>query len=744
MDPPRCGGPTRRPDNKMKPAHTPSLPPGAEAILQARSHDPFAQLGLHRTAHGWSVRVFAPHHRRVALRLGDVWVPLTRLHPEGWFEWHGAEPPAVPYLLRYEDEHGVHERHDPYVFPNPVSDQDLYLFGEGRLYQAYKTLGAHPMSLLGVAGVHFAVWAPNAERVSVVGDFNRWDGRVHPMRVLGASGVWQLFIPGLSAHSLYKFEIRNRHTGNVFVKCDPYAQSFEVRPGTASRIPSLPHHAWSDDAWMRQRAATDWLHAPINIYELHAGSWRRHGDGRFLDYCELADQLIPYVRDMGFTHIELMPLSEHPLDESWGYQATGYFAPTSRYGSADALRAFIDRCHQAGIGVLLDWVPAHFPKDGWALAHFDGTALYEHEDPRLGLHQDWGTLIFNYGRREVKNFLLSSAYYWLAEFHIDGIRVDAVASMLYLDYSRQDGEWLPNRYGGRENLEAIDFLRELNVMVHQEFPGALTIAEESTAWPMVSRPTYLGGLGFTMKWNMGWMNDTLSYFEHDPVYRRYHHNQLTFGQLYSYTENFVLPFSHDEVVHGKRSLLDKMPGDAWQKFANLRLLFAYQMTYPGKKLNFMGNEFAQGREWNVGQALDWGLLEIDWHRGVQACLRDLNRLYRDTPALHELDFNHEGFRWIDCHDADQSTLSYVRRDRHGGFVVVALNFTPVPRSGYRIGVPEGGYYGEVFNSDSVYYGGSNLGNGHGLAAAPGSWMGFPYSLVITLPPLAAIILRREG
>jgi 1,4-alpha-glucan branching enzyme len=718
--------------------------PVFDALDQGRLHDPFAHLGLHHSGAEWLVRVFAPHDERAWIKTLAGWQPLTRVDARGVFEWRSIHKPPLPYLLRFEQGTVSRETHDPYALPNPIGEQDLYLFGQGRLLQAYRTLGAHATEIQGVAGVNFAVWAPNAERVSVIGDFNRWDGRAHPMRVLGASGVWQVFIPGLHEDTLYKFEIRNRHSGQILVKTDPYARAMEMRPGTASRVAIPDRHQWQDQEWISERARRDWLHAPFNVYELHVGSWRRKPDGGFHTYTELAEQLIPYIKDMGYTHIELMPISEHPLDESWGYQATGYFAPTSRYGSPDDLRAFVDACHQAGIGVLLDWVPAHFPKDAWALAHFDGTALYEHEDPRLGMHQDWGTLIFNYGRHEVQSFLLSSAHYWLSEFHLDGLRVDAVASMLYLDYSRKEGEWLPNRYGGRENIEAIDFLRALNVMVHDEFPGALTLAEESTAWPMVSRPVYLGGLGFSMKWNMGWMNDTLSYFEHDPVHRRYHHNQLTFGQLYSYTENFVLPFSHDEVVHGKRSLLDKMPGDAWQKFANLRLLFAYQMTYPGKKLNFMGNELAQGREWNVSQELEWDLLHVGWHKGVQTCLRDLNHLYRDTPALHELDFAGEGFQWIDCHDADQSTLSYLRRDRHGGFVIVAFNFTPVPRTNYRIGVPQGGYYGEAFNSDSGYYGGSNTGNGHGLKAEDMPWMGFTHSLCITLPPLGGIILKLEG
>lgn len=716
----------------------------AEALLQARSHDPFAYLGLHHetqtSPEQWVLRYFTPYHAKVSVLIGTQWQELQRVFPQGIFEWRGVEPPEAPYRLKIDSGHSTYEAHDPYCFPNPISAHDLYLFGEGRLYEAHRTLGAQCMELLGVSGVNFAVWAPNAERVSVVGDFNQWDGRCHPMRALGDGGVWQLFIPDLASGSLYKFEIRNRHSGHVFVKTDPYAQAYEKRPGTAARVVASQTYTWGDTAWLEQRKHTDWLHAPYNIYEMHIGSWRRHPDGRFYTYRELAQYLVPYVKEMGYTHIELLPLSEHPLDESWGYQATGYFAPTSRFGSPDDLRAFVDTCHQANIGVFLDWVPGHFPRDDWALARFDGTALYEHEDPRLGAHKEWGTLIFNYGRHEVKGFLLASAHAWFDRFHFDGIRVDAVASMLYLDYARKPGEWLPNRFGGRENLEAVDFLRELNVMVHEQFPGALTMAEESTSWPMVSRPTYLGGLGFSMKWNMGWMNDTLRYVAQDPVHRRYYHQQLTFGQLYAYTENFVLPLSHDEVVHGKRSLLDKMPGDAWQKFANVRLLQVYQMTTPGKKLNFMGNEFAQGREWSDSGELDWYLLQHDVHRGVQHCARDLSHHYRSLPALYELDFSGDGFYWIDCHDNEQSTLSYVRQARDGQFVVVALNFTPVPRWRYRLGVPRLGHYREIFNSDSSYYGGSNLGNGAELTAEAIPWMGYDCSIQLTLPPLAGVLL----
>ena len=723
-----------------KQKHDPQL----NLILEARHHNPFAWLGLHRQDNVFILRTFLPYAHRVWLQTASGWEEIQRNHPDGLYVWTGKSEPARPCLLRIEQDGQTFERHDPYTFGPITTDHDLHLFGEGRLYRAYDMLGAHPTESQGVKGVRFAVWAPNAERVSVIGDFNRWDGRVHPMRALGSSGVWELFIPGLNHGGLYKFEIRNRHSGNTLVKTDPYGVSFEMRPGTASRIMDETAHRWSDTAWMQHRAASDWLHAPMNVYELHAGSWRRGANNRFLNFRELGEQLIPYVKELGFTHIELMPISEHPLDESWGYQTTGYFGVSSRFGTPDDFRAFVDACHQAGIGVLLDWVPAHFPKDSWALARFDGTALYEHEDPRLGEHQDWGTLIFNYGRNEVRNFLIANAHYWLQEFHIDGLRVDAVASMLYLDYSRKHNEWLPNRFGGRENLEAIDFMRELNVMVHEEFPGALTIAEESTAWPMISRPVYLGGLGFSMKWNMGWMNDTLGYFKQDPIHRRYHHNSLTFGQLYAYTENFVLPFSHDEVVHGKRSLLDKMPGDAWQKFANLRLLLTYQMTYPGKKLNFMGNEIGQGREWNVGAGLDWQLLEINWHQGVKHLMGDLGKLYTGTPALHDLDFSHEGFAWIDCHDADQSIISYQRRARDGSCVLVLLNFTPVPREGYRIGVPEAGKYQEVLNSDAACYGGSNLGNGAGLQSEDQPWMGYPHSVVVTLPPLAGLILKLEA
>ena len=615
----------------------------------------------------------------------------------------------------------------------------LYLFNEGRNVQSYRLLGAHVQA----DGTAFRVWAPNAAQVSVVGDFNGWQGGVHVMHSLGRGGVWEVVVPEAGPGSLYRFEITNRDSGALLTKGDPYARGFELRPGSAAYVVAPSQYRWGDAQWLQQRAAWDWQHAPLNIYEVHAGSWMRHADGRPYLWSELAERLIPYAVAQGYTHLELLPITEHPLDESWGYQATGYFAPTSRYGSPDDLRAFIDACHAAGLGVLLDWVPGHFPQDDWALARFDGTALYEHEDPRLGLHAEWGTHIFNYGRHEVCSFLLSSAHWWLAEFHFDGLRVDAVASMLYLDYSREPGQWLPNRHGGRENLEAIDFLRELNTMVHGEFPGALTIAEESTAWPQVSRPTYVGGLGFSMKWNMGWMNDSLRYFRRDPLFRRWHHDEVTFGQVYAYSENFVLPLSHDEVVHGKGSLSGKMPGDPWQRFANLRLLLAWQAFTPGKKLMFMGGEFGQAREWSESRELDWGLLAEPAHAGVQRLAGDLNRLYRDLPALHSQDFAREGFEWIDCLDSEHSVLSWLRWGRDGSFVVVAVNFTPTPLTGYRLGVPHAGRYAEVLNSDSTHYGGSDLGNHGAIEAVEGEWMRRPANLEITLPPLAAVLLRLE-
>ena len=722
-----------------------------QLILEARHHDPFSFLGLHtiedNDGRNFVLRTFLPYATDVYIKVANAWVKLEKTHKDGLFEHTSKIAIPAPCLLKVESEAGSYETYDPYTFSSSLTQDELYLFGEGRLKLAYKTLGAQLITQDNVSGVRFAVWAPNAERVSVTGSFNNWDGRIHSMRAHGSSGVWDIFIPNLTTSDTYKFEIRNRHTGGILVKTDPYGFEFEQRPGTAAKI-STSHHQWEDKKWLEARKQRDWLHAPFNCYEVHLGSWQRNDKGHFLTYRELAKSLVPHVAAMGYTHVELLPISEHPLNESWGYQTTGYFGVTNRFGSPDDLRFLIDAFHQANIGVILDWVPGHFPKDDWALARFDGTALYEHEDPRLGEHQDWGTYIFNYGRNEVRNFLIANAYFWLQEFHIDGLRVDAVASMLYLDYSRKAGEWLPNKFGGRENLDVIDFLKQLNVMVGEDFTGVLTIAEESTAWPMVSRPVYLGGLGFNMKWNMGWMNDTLSYIENDPVHRRYYHDKLTFGQLYAYSENFVLPFSHDEVVHGKKSLLDKMPGDAWQKFANLRLLATYQMTSPGKKLNFMGNEIGQGREWNVNASLDWHLLSDtyighEWHQGIQKTHADLNNLYKSLPALYTLDFEHQGFEWIDCHDTEQSIISYVRRGLDNSFVIIVLNFTPVLRNQYRIGVPQAGSYREIFNSDAGCYGGSNQGNGADLRTEDVAWMQHNQSLVITLPPLAGIVLQIQ-
>jgi 1,4-alpha-glucan branching enzyme len=711
-------------------------------IIEARHHDPFAALGRHPKGRGIVVRAFIPHAMEVSI--AEHGLAMERIPGTDLFEWHG-DAVAVPEhhrLIWRDSEHHEHIAHDPYTYPPQVSDVDLHLFGEGKHRQAYAFLGAHEHEVGGVAGVLFAVWAPNAERVSVVGDFNRWDGRRHPMRVRPGSGIWELFIPDLGPGHLYKFELRNRHTAQVFVKTDPYGQQFEMRPKTAAFVVAKPTYAWQDAEWMHRRAHADWQRSPMSVYEVHLGSWQRGVEGEFLDYRELAQKLVDYVKYMGFTHIELLPVTEHPFDLSWGYQATGYFAPTSRFGTPDDFRHLVDYCHRNNIGVILDWVPAHFPKDAHALARFDGTPLYEHEDPRKGEHLDWSTLIFNYGRNEVRTFLLSSALYWLKELHVDGLRVDAVASMLYLDYSRS--EWIPNQYGGRENLEAISFMREFNAVTHAECPGVLIIAEESTAWPQVTRPTYIGGLGFDIKWNMGWMNDTLRYISDDPVHRRYHHDLLTFSMLYAFTENFMLPFSHDEVVHGKGSMLNKMPGDEWQRFANLRALYTYLFMHPGKKLLFMGTEFGQGLEWNSAGVLDWYVLQFPLHQGMQTLVRDLNRLYRSLPALHTYEFEWQGFEWIDCHDSSQSILSFVRK-AGDDFVVVLVNFTPVPRHAYRIGVPQGGRYQEILNSDSSFYAGSNVGNGdREMVAEEVPWMGRPYSIAIEVPPLAGIVLARVG
>ncbi|MGH8547760.1 MAG: 1,4-alpha-glucan branching protein GlgB [Methylococcales bacterium] len=709
-------------------------------LLEARHHDPFSVLGRHRQGGHDHFVVFNPYAERVTL--GATQYAMDSIGDTGLFECTLPKD-QIParYPVQWLSQSGTrHSALDPYCFPPQIAEFDLHLFGEGRHWHIYRILGAHPRSVDHCAGVLFGVWAPNAERVSVVGDFNYWDGRCHPMRVRAGSGIWELFIPGLESGALYKFEIRNRDSGAITRKSDPFGQLFEMRPKTASVVRDSSEYDWQDEVWMEGRKHFDWQHSPVSIYEVHLGSWKRAANGDFLNYRELTDELIEYVSDLGFTHIELLPVSEHPLDASWGYQTTGYYAPTRRHGLPDDFRDFVDRCHQNGIGVILDWTPGHFPKDAHALACFDGSALYEHADPKKGEHPDWGTHVYNYGRNEVRNFLLANAMFWIEEFHIDGLRVDAVASMLYLDYSRKAGEWIPNRYGGNENLEAIDFIRDLNHTVLAQHPGSLMIAEESTSWPQVTRPVWTGGLGFSMKWNMGWMHDVLDYMSHDPVYRHFHHDRLTFGLLYAFTENFVLPFSHDEVVYGKRSMLYKMPGDEWQRFANLRLLYTFLFTYPGKKLLFMGCEFGQGNEWNFDTALDWTVLDYPFHRRIQSLVRDLNRLYRYSKALHGYDFEHQGFVWIDCHDASQSVLTYSRTDTQSCMIVV-LNFTPVPRLNYRIGVPESGIYCEILNSDSRYYGGSNLGNGYAESEAL-PWMNQPHSLNLTLPPLGGIILSR--
>ena len=710
-------------------------------ITEAKHHDPFSVLGRHTKNGKTVIRAYLPYAETVHID-GET-APMQRLPDSDFFEYYPEKALSEHYQFNWTDKSAQqHQTVDPYSFGLILPEFDRHLFAEGQHWHIYQQLGAHLKTIDGIDGVYFAVWAPNAQRISVVGEFNRWDGRSHPMRNLGGCGIWELFIPGLSAGCLYKFEILNRDSGEVVVKTDPYGQQFEFRPQTAAVVTNPNQYQWTDDAWLSQRQKRDWLHEPMSIYEVHLGSWQRDSRGNFLNYRQLADQLIPYAKNLGFTHIELLPITEHPLDASWGYQTTGYFAPTSRHGSPDDFRYFVDSCHQNGIGVILDWVPAHFPKDAFGLARFDGSPLYEHEDPRKGEHRDWGTLIYNYSRNEVKNFLLASAVFWLQEFHLDGLRVDAVASMLYLDYSREADDWVPNMYGGNENLEAIDFLRHLNSVTHQHLPGTVIMAEESTSWPQVTRPTWTGGLGFSMKWNMGWMHDILAYMQQQPIHRAYHHDQLTFGLLYAFSENFILPFSHDEVVHGKGSLLNKMPGDEWQRFANLRLLYTLMFTYPGKKLLFMGSEFAQGTEWGFNRSLDWYLLQFPHHQGMQTLVKDLNQLYTSQPALYQHDFEHQGFEWIDCHDVQQSVISYRRKSADEDLIVI-LNFTPVPRQDYRIGVPAAGSYTTIFNSDSQYYDGSNVGDALSVSE-PIAWMNQTDSITVTLPPLAGIILKLSS
>jgi 1,4-alpha-glucan branching enzyme len=717
---------------------------GIRRVLEARSHDPFAVLGRHPGPHGsCTVRAYLPQTQ--AVELVEAGIQMRRVPDTDLFEWTGDEAVVPPrYRLRRLTSWGdIREGYDPYCFAPVLAESDLEAFHAGTHTRAYRFLGAHAVEVDGVAGVQFAVWAPNAERVSVVGDFNRWDGRCHPMRVRGRFGVWELFVPGLEAGLVYKYEIRNAASGHLHIKADPFARAYEHRPSNASVVAVAADYPWTDREWLTARARSDWLHQPMSIYEVHLGSWRRHADGRWMSFTEVADALVRHATECGFTHVELMPITEHPLDESWGYQTTGYFAPTARYGSAADLKALVNRLHQHGIGVILDWVPGHFPRDEHGLARFDGTALFEYEDTRKGEHADWGTLIFNYDRFEVRSFLLSSAIFWLEEFHFDGLRVDAVASMIYLDYSRKDGEWAPNIYGGNENLEAISFLRKMNEITHNEVPGSVTIAEESTAYPGVSRPTFTGGLGFSLKWNMGWMHDTLKYFSKDPVHRSYHHDLVTFGPVYAFSENFVLPFSHDEVVHGKGSVLGRMPGDEWQRFANLRLVYTFQWTFPGKKLIFMGSEFGQSWEWNHRESLPWHLLDYPVHAGVQRMISDLNELYRREPALHRYDFEGRGFDWLNWEDAAQSVLSYAR---HGDAeeVLVVLNLTPVPRHAYRLGVNRTGKYREIFNSDSEHYGGSNLGNPLPLQSEPVPAMHRANSITLTLPPLGGVVLQLSN
>ncbi len=720
------------------------------AIVHGDHGNVFAVLGLHTVKQDkkdvFVVRAYRPDAVKMSvIKKGGKKAAMNKIHDAGFFEltFPRVKKPFA-YELEAEFENGATHRYDdPYRFGRMISDFDLQIWGEGNHTKAYELMGAHLREIDGVKGVHFVVAAPSANRVSVVGPFNNWDGRCHVMRKYYNQGIWEIFIPGLGEDEVYKYEIKSPGRNIPFLKADPYGRFCEMRPKTASIVKNIDNYEWSDDEWMANRDAG--FEKPMSVYEVHLGSWKRHPreDG-FYSYKELTETLIPWVKEMGYTHIELMPIAEHPYDPSWGYQTTGYFAPTSRFGEPADFMEFINECHKNDIGVILDWVPAHFTKDDHGLREFDGTALYEHADPRQGEHKDWGTKIFNFGRDEVKNFLISNAAFWLDKYHIDGLRVDAVASMLYLDYSREEGEWIPNRYGGRENLEAIDFLKRFNEVVHQEFDGVITMAEESTSWPMVSRPTYIGGLGFDYKWNMGWMNDTLKYIEVDPIFRKYHHNQLTFSFIYAFSENFVLPFSHDEVVHMKQSMLSKMPGDEWQKFANLRLLYTYKYCHPGKKLLFMGGEIGQWEEWSEARELSWGLLAKDRHNGIKQLVTDLNAIYKKEKPLFEVDFDWSGFQWVDFSDVDHSIISFLRFSKEKEEALLCVfNFTPTVHHDYRIGVPSAGKYEIVFNSDSNYYGGSNVGNKE-VIAEEGEWQGQPYSITINVPPLAGIVLKPIG
>jgi 1,4-alpha-glucan branching enzyme len=723
-----------------------------QSLVEVKNGCPHQLLGLHPLGAGKGLvaRACVPDAAKVAiepvLEKDKPVINLKRIPHTDIFEGiTQATDRVYAYDLVITDHAGKMRRtRDPYSFLPTLGEGDLYLFGKGDERRIYEKLGSHLRTIDGVHGTSFAVWAPNAQRVSVVGDFNQWDGRYHPMRSLGASGVWEIFIPGVGEGAHYKYEIRNIH-GHITLKTDPYGCFFERPPKNAAIVWNNKKFQWTDDQWLAQRGKRNPLSAPLSVYEVHIGSWKKKTIGESLSYRELAEPLARYVKEMGFTHVEFLPVAEHAYYPSWGYQVTGFYAPTSRYGTPDDFQFLVDALHNAGIGVIVDWVPAHFPRDDWALAHFDGTALYEHEDPRRGAHQDWGTLIFNYGRHEVSNFLTANALFWCDRFHIDGLRVDAVASMLYLDYSRKEGEWLPNQYGGRENLEAIEFMRKFNHLTHTEFPGVLTIAEESTAWPLVTRPPYLGGLGFTFKWNMGWMHDTLNYFSRDPIYRRFHQHDLTFAMIYHYHENFILPLSHDEVVHGKKSLLGRMPGDDWRRFAGLRTLLGYQWCFPGKMLTFMGNEIGQSAEWNANSEVDWWLLQAGpYHAGLQQFVKDLNQLYLSERCLWEHDHDYPGFAWIDCSDQESSVLSFLRRGGEGARpMVVILNLTPVPRYSYRLGVPGGGKWREVLNSDSEIYGGSNVGNLGGVVAEEQPCHGHPWSAEFTLPPLSILAFQPE-
>ncbi|HKI46321.1 MAG TPA: 1,4-alpha-glucan branching protein GlgB [Balneolales bacterium] len=722
-----------------------------DAISNGSYGDPFSILGQHKVQKNGNdticIRAFLPWATKIWIseRSGSFRGKMTKIHESGIFEAFFENRDRFDYFFEVTNAHDeVVKIEDPYGFGPLLTDFDLHLWGEGNHTHAYKFMGAHKREVNGIKGTHFVVSAPSAARVSVIGNFNNWDGRVHIMRKYYDQGLWEIFIPGVDEGALYKYEIKSPYADLPLMKSDPFGFYSEKRPQTASIVYEMDGYKWGDDTWMSQRKEHQGMSAPVSVYEVHMGSWRRHEDGSFLTYRELANELVSYVKSLGYTHIELMPVAEHPYDPSWGYQQTGYYATTSRFGEPKDFMYFVDTCHENGIGVLIDWVPGHFTKDAHGLFQFDGTHLYEHADPRQGEHRDWGTSIFNYGRSEVRNFLLANAIFWLDKFHIDGLRVDAVASMLYLDYSREDGEWIPNKYGGRENLEAIDFLKRFNEIAHEQYPGIVTLAEESTAWPMVSHPTYTGGLGFDYKWNMGWMNDTLKYMEVDSIFRRYHQNQITFSLIYAFTEHFILPFSHDEVVHMKRSMLGKMPGDDWQKFANLRLLYTYMYMHPGKKLLFMGGEFGQWSEWNCMWQLEWNLLQYERHIGLQALVRELNELYKSEPSMHEVDYEWSGFQWIDFSDADHSIISFIRYGKNkNDFVIGIFNFTPVVHENYNIGVPLEGRYREVFNSDVTKYGGSNMYNSE-IVGQNGAWHNQPCHISVTLPPLAGIILKHDG